>query len=308
VSPLTKKTTTKPDKSEIDHLDDAVSELSKQTEALLGKSGEKVSVKNFSQPKPELPKKLSLPKKRGFHFDIIPGTSKTQLNPTFKATAAMPAQKLLEAEYDDELDHEQSTPKVATAGEPANQSGSESGSSLISGHATGSLHVGELEAPDKSKSETRIPASASVKLKAPTIQLSEHEPKTHNQPQSHDDTTTEAFENDEVPLKDAHPEDTDNEKEAAENIKIDNEGTIKTDEPAKEGGHEVYANNLVKDTQPKGFQQHPGQQKPTVFDTNEYHPPLHDWSTLEHRSPAMWFIAGGALLGAAALFYLFIVR
>jgi hypothetical protein len=303
VSPFAKKVPTEVGKTEADHLDDAVNELSKQTEALLGKSGEKLSVRHAAESKPELPKKLKLPKNRGFHFDIIPGTSKTQLKPTFKATAAMPAQKLLEAEYDDGPIQDQATLKVMPAGEPAGQPGDEAGSLLISGHAAGSLHVDEPSDHDETQGQKPISTKATVK--APAFQL----PESRQSAPTSSESTDAQYKKKDRPTEDSdlstNAEDI---SETSQNIKIDKEGTIKTDEPSAEGSHEVYANNLVKDTQPKGFQEHPGQQKPTVFDTNEYHPPLHDWSTLERRTPVAWLVVGGALLGAAALFYLFIVR
>ena len=48
---------------------------------------------------------------------------------------------------------------------------------------------------------------------------------------------------------------------------------------------EIYANNLVKPVEPKGFTQADDQPQPTIFDTEEYHVAIHDWSKAgDHKS------------------------
>ena len=56
----------------------------------------------------------------------------------------------------------------------------------------------------------------------------------------------------------------------------------------------------MKAKKPKGYQPLASQQKPTVFDTNEYHVDLHDWSKLDHSANSKWilFVLVAVLLGA----------
>ena len=87
-----------------------------------------------------------------------------------------------------------------------------------------------------------------------------------------------------------------NEKSAAKSTKEDD----KQEEPTVYRSGELYANNLVKAKKPKGYQPLASQQKPTVFDTNEYHVDLHDWSKLDHSANSKWilFVLVAVLLGA----------
>ncbi len=68
-----------------------------------------------------------------------------------------------------------------------------------------------------------------------------------------------------------------------------------SDEAADQIG-ELYANNLVQSSNPAGYTPHKTQPDLAVFDAEDYHAQLHDWSRLAHRSSWQYVALFGLLL------------
>ncbi|MDQ5969785.1 MAG: hypothetical protein QG593_302, partial [Patescibacteria group bacterium] len=64
-------------------------------------------------------------------------------------------------------------------------------------------------------------------------------------------------------------------------------------------------NNMNDMSKESGYKTPDSQQKPTVFDTNEYHVELHDWSKLEYKSNTLWYLLGLLFaIFAAGIFFI----
>ena len=283
-----------PAKEDFSVLDSAVSDLARETEALLGKTGEKMS-------RPVLPKKKPAANSRAKSFDIIhnPDTNKRS---EALLKAPHPGQKLLEA---DEAEAKQSADKIeADMKDPEVDSVAET-----SVHSPGALKFNEgrtIEPTGKDKSskvEVKSKNTEIIESKAPkviedseesktvkTLDSKANTSKTASTDKSDSLTETDSKVGQEVDSKDdvvkaeskvddPKPEDDD---QMDGIISLAEQGD--TDESAKtDSSHKVqlFSDNLGESKTDDGEED--GVQ-PEIFDTDEYHPTLHDWSKLEHHS------------------------
>lgn len=280
-----------PAKEDFSALDSAVSDLARETEALLGKTGEKMS-------RPVLPKKKPAANSRAKSFDIIhnPDTNKRS---EALLKAPHPGQKLLEA---DEAEAKQSADKIeADMKDPEVDNVAE-----VSVHSPGALKFNEgktIEPTGKDKS-----SKVEVKTKSSEIKdVGEAEVSESNEPldyeaeapsktltdksgsESNEDSKVDDKPDKEVDSKDSAKSDIKADDSKPENDPMD--GIISLaeqgdpDEPAKtDSSHKVqlFSDNLSESKTDDDGEEDGDQ--PEIFDTDEYHPTLHDWSKLEHHS------------------------
>ncbi len=278
-----------PAKEDFSVLDSAVSELAKQTEALLGKTGEKMS-------KPVLPKKKPKLNSKAKSFDIIhnPNANKRS-EPLLKAPH--PGQKLLEA---DDVDVKQSADKMkADTNDPEVDSLSEASvhegktieptvkdkSNELEVKSKNSEEIESKESKESKKTEdseesktVKIPDSKVNKSKASTTDKSDSlaraDPIVDQEVDSKDDAVAEHKADDPKAVDDGQMDGI---------ISLAEQGD--QDLPAKtDSSHKVqlFSDNLSDSKSGEG-EEDDGDQ-PEIFDTDEYHPTLHDWSKLEHHS------------------------
>lgn len=299
---LKKKPAKKLDNQDFTALDAAVSELNKQTAALLGKADGK------TEAKPTLPKKQNHPQTKGKSFDIINHPRKnTTLQSSLKTaqkTPSAPAEP--EALLPDhagksfnELEVDE-LPSIKAKGKdtPEEPKPKDAAAPVIKQH-TGKLSLtrDDEDTPSAEEQPSADPALESAALAPQAV--------------SH---TSLSFEEKPEELKDEPAPETkkpekepEPEKSQPSEVTEAKEATVETkqsDEQLSYDSGELFANNLVKETQPKRHEPEKGQQKPTVFDTTEYHPELHDWSKLEHQGGWKWFILLLLLAVAGGLAYL----
>lgn len=314
-----------PAKQDFAALDEAVSELSKRTTELLG------SADATKKAKPVLPKKHAKVIHTGKSFDIIHNPKQpTKLKATLKTRtskeAAVPEISLTPP------------PKVvANAKKTSISDNTLKEAAIINPHKEGSL-----------QSVVEPPASAPLGDAAEAIKASkspEETPKEEDSPVvaevdrpvkdtarsslsfTEEDETPKSKEvvpaspDAEVELDDTSASDPEvAEKQPAQPVKED---TKKTEEPKAKAAAksddkpaaeptsysgELYSNNLVKDVKPKGYQSKDDESKPVVFDTDEYHPELHDWSQLgkrHHTAPLLLLLL---VSGLAMVIYVFVLK
>lgn len=328
---LRKKKTTQPSEEAEAELNDAMKELVRQTEALLGSpelssdkpqknTTEEVSKKATEEVKPDkiakddLPKKPILPKKRhiphrkGRSFEIISQPKQPKkIKATLKTAAASPV-PLLEASKPPQL-LEAEASEVAFESSVAESSPSES-QARIRQKEKGSLRVNGVEGfSDTPALKPAIESNVSVSRTG--IVFSENSEK---------DTKSDMGDKKEVgPVDDEldkqvelPPAKNDKTVKAVDakdqSAKLTDDKPSKNDEPPARGSGELYANNLVKTKKPRGYKPPASQQKPTVFDTTEYHAELNDWSKLDKSSGGKWVILILLLLLLAAFIYLFVLK
>jgi len=262
---LAKKSPKKKTGAETDFssLDAAVSELSKQTEALLG-DGVKARP-NVRAPRPHTGARS---------FDVINPRHQSTVRSSLK-TATRPAVK-------------PSQPNVATTDASAHASKSHVD---VVGHEPGKLQSAILQKGTELIEE--FPNRAQVAdTKSVAHESFVFTQEANAEPAQKTDEETQAVNETAVPSVD--------QAQAADLT------TNQTAEPSSEESGELFDNNLVKSKPPKGYAPNVNQQKPTVFDTNEYHPELHDWSKLERDASLKWFVAALVLVVVAAAAYLLV--
>lgn len=300
---LKKKPAKKPDNQDFTALDAAVSELNKQTAALLGKADGK------TEAKPTLPKKQNRPQTKGKSFDIINHPRKnTTLQSNLKTAQKAPSapvepEKALLPDHAgksfNELEvHE--LPSIKTKGKdtPEEPKPEDAAVPVIKQH-TGKLSLtrddedvlGAEEQPSADPVlESAAPAPQAVSHTSLSFEEKPEELKDEPAPE------TKKPEKEPEPEKSQPSEVTETKEAKAE--------TKESEEQLSNDSGELFANNLIKDAPPKRHEPEKGQQKPTVFDTTEYHPELHDWSKLEHQGGWKWFILLLLLAIAGGLAYL----
>lgn len=327
---LKKKSSKKTDSKDFSALDSAVSELSKQTEALLGSFKDTESEKKL---KPNLPKKQTVGHPRAKHFDIIHDPKNTsKLHATLRAVPKVkeidtelpvPAKQAQEAELKESktalvLPHKEGslstqakTVQYKSKPEKADEVSNEDAvavKQLTKTDATSALsfeeadqeHSKEPAAQDKSQA-----TESDTKSAEPT---DSHQKQTEVPISANDESATDS-ENDGSSVAAAESatekpiDKSDVSKDTAGSIEEpeENEKTEALESSAYRG--ELYANNLVKEAEPKGYQANDDEEKPALFDTEEYHPELHDWSKLEHKSSTSWLLLILVLVAAGALAY-----
>lgn len=286
---MLKKKSIKPDQEEFSKLDSAVVELSKQTEALLG------AIEPSNESKPKLPKKHDVVRHKPKHFDIIHDTKQTKLRATLKAVPKPEEKQKLLADPREVYES-------AKEAEPAELSSTSA--AVVHSHKEGILQTASIrpaantEDPEPFRSaaeESEVPVliepsavrhsiSFGNEAKNAPEEVSEHlnqgqikEPLGENLSKDQEELTPTEEEADSSKIRDESTADSEHNASADNPVEAI---SAKADSNAYRG--ELNANNLVKEAQPKGYEAH-STDKPVVFDTDEYHPELHDWSKLEHR-------------------------
>jgi hypothetical protein len=297
---LKKKSAKKPEEHDFTALDEAVSELSKQTEALLGKTSEQPA-------KPSLPKKRSIPHTKGKSFDIIHDPKhRTALKASLK-TAVVPHHKsvpiaeepvpLLPDHATKSFNESESAQEVSIPSKEAAHA-----TPIIQGHRQKlALHhqeeIATTEAtPEELSGSQSEPATSHSAITFTEEETTEAEPEVpQSEPEVSPEVSTEPVDTKEVSSEpELEPED-----EAEPGSKATEEPV----EPPAYNSGELFANNLVKESKPHGYAPDENQQKPTVFDTTQYHLELHDWSKLERSNGVRWLTLLLLLVIAGALGY-----
>lgn len=287
-----------PAKEDFSVLDSAVSELAKQTEALLGKTGEKLS-------KPVLPKKRPKQNSKAKSFDIIHNPDPSKRSEAL-LKAPHPGQKLLEAD---------DTGSIATV--DSKKTGTKKASEVdstvgVSTHTPGALKFTaektiEPLVDDNGANKPGVKSSnAEPVIKEdlkdsevkdePITKLDDVEADSSNKT-SDSSAVTNSIEYDESnPVTKQDKEDevkvvelsADTVESSADDSKMD--GVVSLAEQGESDSSEksdssqkvqLFSDNLDKSKSESNDEDGP---QPEIFDTDEYHPTLHDWSKLEHHS------------------------
>ena len=291
-------------------LDGSVNDLSKQTSELLSHFGEKKEEVNTPK-KASTVKSVNTKRVSGKSFDIIAPSSKRHTST--KISAPIKDDEVLLPEHAgksfNELDFEEMPPKQSSAPEIITNKGSiinsedEAPSEIshtISTRPPGSLHFQESEAENEKMTDLVDEKEEPNNAEEPELSQ-ELEPKVETEvvplvpsvEEEKSETDTSKVDDDTKPEEEVIKSD-----EAV----TDHAETILSENDSNSG--ELYVNNLVKTTDKKGYVAPEGQQKPTVFDTNEYHPQLHDWSKLENKNGVKGYFLALLLVVAGALAYL----
>lgn len=283
-------------------LDEAVSELSKQTAALLGSA-------DSTANKPELPKRRNQPVAKGRSLDIVTVGSHRPAVPAHLRTVKEDKPASLEASEAQQSTEDAGVEKPKADGQPE-----------IILHRRGKLSLPTVDegsddqdqVTEQSTQEDETNLSAEEKTaddntglessidNSPEISAESQRPLTF----ASDGTAPASAE--EASVADTSSRDSKDEPTDAVNKQVSSppesieapadapkkpEEAITTPELVDSGeSGELFANNLVTQSDPKRYQPHEAQHKPTVFDTNEYHPELHDWSKLDNRSSGKVFV------------------
>ncbi len=294
----TKNVSALPKKSDFSDLDNAVSELAKQTEALLGKTGERMSKPTIPKKKP---KTMPSTNSKARSFDIIHNPAANKRTEAL-LKAPHPGQKLLEAEEDNE------SPIAVSKAAPTGASQETDSVATVSAHSPGALKFVEAKTID---SDTDSNDSPDSKVEKSTNTKPGKDNDINPDKLEHSDKPAEAETENLEELKTDSPEvvvadkvevpETEDNKPSVvvdenEDLKPDDKESLSVD-PVKNDSVEVsktdpsqkvqlYSDNLT-DAIKSDDEEESG---PAIFDTDEYHPTLHDWSKLEHQSSAPKFI------------------
>jgi len=302
-----KKKQNAPSEDDFKLLDTSVSELSEQTSALLTHFGEK----NSEDTKPSMPKQVNSKNTPGKSFDIIQGShsvTKKRVKKTFTEDTPSDAVELLPEHAGksfNEVTLEESQKKeVAEPNDKLVEKIDEDDDSqnaapaVVVGHPAGSLRFDSNEEEpatlhdevDRDTTQQEDTNEHSDVDKVDTVASTEI--KDHDGASESVAVDQKSEDSSESPKPDEKPE-----EELAETAE---EGEQKEDSTAT---GEVFASNLGGSKSPKSYEPPEGQQQPTVFDTNEYHPELHDWSKLDHGHGGKWYVLALLIAIAAALAY-----
>lgn len=311
-----KKTTTKKSatkkvikKNDEAMLESAVGDLAKQTEALLGKSGEKMD-------KPVLPKKQSKPSTKHAgkkSFDIIHPNEATSSESILKSPH--PGQKLIEAHEDDKAT-DTSAPKVEKS------SSTSSAPAIVNTHNPGSLNVMskksvepikrgvaavQAEHDDESKDEQIVPvkrAAAEAKSAEDTEPVEEAKNEGASNPvKTEGKKEDEPVEFSSMPDKAAAADtsDKDDEGKEDESDTDSSESESKDDSKASSNSVSEASKSIQLQSDNLDDDEESDEPKPVdVYDTDEYHPTLHDWSKLskQNHTPLYILLLLVVILGA----------
>lgn len=301
-----------PSEHDFTTLNTAVSELSRQTEALLGKAGEKST-------KPKLPKHSAKVNHKGKNFDIIHSPkTRTHLKATLKSAPSRPTRSkqlplsqseppellLPEGEkstLDTSSDQQTQHPEIQLAHQPGVLRESNSKDVVTQQPADPEVQKSPSSSSDGATEDSTDQATTPSKdMPKPAS----HEGINFTEPNEDADPETEV-----KAEASSSRDDTTLEPEKSETDSPDqNEEKI---EPADKDVNtdaigEIYANNLTSANKTRGYTPAENQQKPTVFDTNEYHPELHDWSKLDRSNHTAGFVLALLVVIAGALAYFII--
>lgn len=303
---LKKKKTVAPKKQDSVALDSAMNELAKQTEALLGSFKEEPK-----EAKPRLPKKTTRPVHRGKSFDIIHNPAqKTKVNSTLKAShpkktklVVVDEEELLLPEHAtksfNELPGADPEPVATKVTKPKKESAPK-----ISNHESGKLAVApvSIETPLKAEEDA---VSETEEVKPPSESTS-HSSIVFEDTETDVESVSEEVKPELEQPEEAVPDNKPSEAGTSEQKEENEDSAEESSEPEPEddkgySSGELFANNLVKETKPKGYKPAKESEVPAVFDTEEYHLELHDWSKLEHKSSGKIIVLLSLLVIAAGV-------
>lgn len=319
-----KKVSAVADKNELAELDNSVSELSKQTSELLKGFKDKSSASESEPIKPstvtDAPKtRAAASRSHVKSFDIIqhPKT-RTSLKSTLKSS---PETNLV-SDSEIELLPEHATKSFneieAVDAKSPIQDVSPATSTIFStpsviGHRAGSLQVSsEIDTvTDTSKitneDKTETQELSESEEESNKTEAEQVETKNSDSPSvqgiTFEEEQIEVEESADNPLHDEDKKQSDANPLSADTNEADKTEVTETTVNPQDSG-ELYANNLVHDAKPKSYSPLESQQKPTVFDTNEYHVELHDWSKLKHKNSVIWYFIVLIVVIAAAAAYM----
>ncbi|HMS31322.1 MAG TPA: hypothetical protein PJ984_02925 [Candidatus Saccharibacteria bacterium] len=327
-----KKKQIAPSEDDFKLLDTSVSELSEQTSALLTHFGE-INSEDSKTSKPTMPKQSSSKKTPGRSFDIIQGSNTVNLRRAKKTVTEDAPSDVIEllpehaGKSFNEVSLEEAPKKeTASSTEAPVEKTEESDDSkkvapaVVVGHPAGSLRFDSSEDDpvelqdevdrDAVKKDAKTDSDVE-KLDAPDAKkLDDISELDANDPEK--EVFRESAQPDEKPqeasLADTkHNGESKELEKSKENAMPEDEAADATEEEVQTESNtvsgEVFASNLVSNELPKGYEPPEGQQQPTVFDTNEYHPELHDWSKLDHGHGGKWYVLALLIAIAAALAY-----
>lgn len=269
-------------------LDMAVKELAKQTEELLG-TPKKAKVASKKTPLKRTPTNSA--RSSGHSFDII--SSKSGTNKTRRKHSSAPVSKRSTsvgklAMPDRELLPEHATKNSSEVSGP-NESGlakktqTEEGQAIV-GHQGGALRMDNDKSSSKEPTDDTKP-SIKPKISSTTIAGSV--------------MFTKDVELDEVSVENQPKDKDNNRQESTYNTTLDTEDIA---------GNKLEGDDSAEDTKSKDHTLRKDQQKPTVFDTTEYHPQLHDWSQLDKKSRLPWVILLILLATLAGVVYFMVLN
>lgn len=309
-----------PSSNELAALDGSVDELSRQTEALLKGFGD-VAPKNDSptrkiapeQKTPEIKETPTKPRphtpaKQGVarSFDIIHTPAKRKLQASLRSQPQPQSSDRLLSSHAG-LSYNEQTPPAPKEPEELTASNAPA---IVHPHATGALHMkGEEDAQAPEDSQGTPEDTSAVTPKRETTLESSAAADTKVEEKS-SATQSLTFQTDEQSPVDESPEQTEDttppQEESSEAASDSDATTVEhakqKDEPLPRNSS--YSATASQSSDPKGYEPVEGQTLPAVFDTHEYHPELHDWSKLEHRSHATKYVIALLLVIVAILGYL----
>ena len=270
-----------PDDKDLEVLESSVNQLSQQTSALLSHFGEgkqkrlgnEKNTKNTNNIK-----KINTPKKQvAKSFDIIASPNKsTKLKGKLKTAETTHEVELLPEHATDSYNEK---PGGDSAVATVNQASSSPGEAqeqlptIQNSHNVGSLN---MKTPAQQESiEVDIVAGKDAGAA---------KDRSDKQDAQKQDLTSIA------PAEQSLKFD-DNKDDEARTPEVHKETDVKTASISKDEPLNDATSNLINNTQSiSGYKTPDSQQKPTVFDTNEYHLELHDWSKLEYKSNTLWYL------------------
>lgn len=273
-----KKKSELPDDKDLELLDSSVNKLSQQTSALLSHFGESKQKKPSDEKNTKKVKKIDAPKKRvAKSFDIIASPNKTtKLKAKLKTVETAHGVELLPEHATDSYNEKPGGNSLAATVNQTSSSPSEAQEQLPTIH--NSHNVGSLN------------------MKTPAQQEGvEVDIVTGKEAGTDKDSSDKLEVRGQAPVGVAQAGQTlkfdDNKDDESRAPEVHKEADVKTASISKDESLNDATSNLINNTQSiSGYKTPDSQQKPTVFDTNEYHLELHDWSKLEYKSNTLWYL------------------
>ena len=285
-----------PDDKDLEVLESSVNQLSQQTSALLSHFGEgkqkrlgnEKNTKNTNNIK-----KINTPKKQvAKSFDIIASPSKsTKLKAKLKTADTVHEMELLPEHATDSYNEKPGGDSVGATVEQETKSRNKDTDqlpSIQSNHTTGSLNM------NMPAEQEGVEADIITNLKAGT------EKDALGKLEAQKKVSTESVRAEQTLKFEDNKADGGKAPEEAKEVVAQSSDTSKNE--SLNGITSSIANNIQPEA---GYKAPDSQQKPTVFDTNEYHVELHDWSKLEYKSNTLWYLLGLLFaIFAAGIFFI----
>lgn len=200
---------------------------------------------------PQLPKrKVVKPLKAGRSFDIVHTSSRTK-KPVRKKITATNQEPANNTPEDEEMLARDATSEAQTKKQPEKKAAVSAATQPII-----------LDEPDE--------------VAEPTVEQIPNNPESMSEPEAAKDVKDDLSE---APLSEV----VEQSEESLNQSEVD---PPKTNE--LKGSGQVYANNLVQSSNPAGYKPHKTQPTLAVFDAENYHGELHDWSRLGDRRGRQW--------------------